>query len=46
MFGIFFKDKDTSMIAPASTLVLFNKNIENFTHKPLTEPMFKILWIL
>ena len=32
MFGIFFKDKDTSMIAPVSTLVLLNKNILNFTH--------------
>jgi len=32
-------------VAPASTLVLFNKNIANFT-QTLGEPMFKILWIL
>ena len=33
IIAIFKKAFFSPMIAPASTLVLFNKNIANFTHK-------------
>ena len=32
-YEIHLRNRLTPMIAPASTLVLFNKNIANFTHK-------------